>query len=193
VRIEPTSLPGVMVVELELLADERGSFARTYCAETFARAGLKPTSAQCSIAHNPARHTLRGMHYQTASHPEDKLVRCSRGAVYDVALDLRPDSPTWGCWLGVELQADEPRALYIPTGVAHGYLTLEPDTELTYQMSAPYRPGATKGVRYDDPAFAIDWPAAPEVISERDAAYPLAAARPLSRRTTSRSRRRSSR
>ncbi len=129
--------------------------------------------AETSIAFNRSRLTLRGLHYQTAPHEETKLVRCTRGSVYDVVADLRPDSPTSRGWFGVELSAENCLALYVPAGCAHGYLTLEDDTELLYQISRPYMPDAATGVRWDDPTLAIDWPGPPWAISERDASYPL--------------------
>jgi dTDP-4-dehydrorhamnose 3,5-epimerase len=172
-QVEATAIAGVMRVETEPVVDERGFFARTFCAAAFEEAGLEPTCAQSSVAFNPKRFTLRGMHYNADEHPEHKLVRCTRGAIYDVVVDLRANSPTRGQWLSAWLTADNHRALYIPHGVAHGYLTVAEDSEVAYQMSCPHRAGMGRGVRWDDPAFEIDWPDTPAVISERDASYAL--------------------
>lgn len=169
----PTPLSGVWEVRPELLEDERGAFARTSCVEEFARRGLPADWSQCSISWNVARHTLRGMHYQAAPYGEHKLVRCTMGRVFDVAVDLRADSPTLCRWHGMELTAANRAALYIPPGVAHGFLTLEDGCEVFYQIREPYQPGAGRGVRWDDPAFAVAWPAAPACIADRDAMYPL--------------------
>lgn len=165
-------LAGVRVVEPERLADERGFFARTWCRREFEAAGLDPNLVQCSISYNRRRGTLRGMHYQVAPSAEAKLVRCTAGAVYDVALDLRRDSPTYKQWRGVELTADNRLALYIPAGLAHGFLTLRDDTEVLYQMSEFFAPEHARGVRWNDPAFGIQWPGEVTVISERDRSYP---------------------
>ncbi len=167
-----TVLDGVVEIEVEQRLDERGLFARTWCREEFRRAGLRAEIVQCSLSFNRRRGTLRGLHYQTAPHAEAKLVRCTRGAVYDVALDLRPESPTFRRWTATELTAENRRALYIPEGCAHGFLTLEDNTEVFYQMSESYHPEAARGVRWNDPAFGIVWPAEVTVISERDRCYP---------------------
>jgi dTDP-4-dehydrorhamnose 3,5-epimerase len=161
-----------MIVDLERHVDERGFFARTWCAEEFAAAGLPSVAVQCSVSWNDRRHTLRGMHWQASPHGEAKLVRCTRGAILDVIVDLRHDSPTYLRHLAVELDEDDRRSLFIPAGMAHGFLTLADGTEVHYQMDTPYVPGAGRGARWDDRAFGIDWPAAPEVISERDRTYP---------------------
>lgn len=171
-RFSETEIPGVVLVEAEPHADERGSFQRLHCPRAFADAGHPFTPAQTSLSHNIRARTLRGMHYQPAPHGETKLVRCVRGRLFDVALDLRPGSPTHRRWTATELSADNGRALLIPEGVAHGFLTLEPDTDVLYQISPMFEPGHEAGARWDDPAFGIDWPAAPEVISARDADYP---------------------
>jgi dTDP-4-dehydrorhamnose 3,5-epimerase len=171
-RFADTELPGVTVVDIEPRTDDRGAFARFYCPSEFAQAGHPFTPAQTSLSRNPRAGTLRGMHYQAPPHGETKLVRCIRGAVFDVALDLRPGSPAYGRWTAAELSADNGRALLIPPGVAHGFLTLEPDTDVLYQIAPEHTPGHEAGVRWDDPAFAIRWPRAPELISERDAGYP---------------------
>ena len=167
-----TKIPGVTVIELEPRHDERGFFARQWCAEELARAGLDPRVTQINLARSTAAGTLRGVHYQMAPHAEVKLVRCTRGVVFDVALDLRPSSPTFRDWFGVELDAESGRMLYVPEGCAHGYLTLVPDCDLVYQASVTYAPKSARGVRFDDPAFAIAWPAPIRVISEQDRSWP---------------------
>lgn len=173
-RFTQTPLTGVWVIELDLLGDERGWFARTFDAEEFAARGLNPTVAQCNASFNAKRDTLRGMHYQADPHGESKLVRCVRGAIFDVALDLRADSPTYRGWHGVELSAENRLAFYIPAGIAHGFQTLDEDCEVLYQMGTLYMPESARGVRWDDPAFAIEWPEprGKRVIAERDATYP---------------------
>lgn len=171
-RFVETSIPGVIRVEAEPRADARGAFARLHCPENFAAAGHPFTPAQTSLSRNPARHTLRGLHYQPRPHAETKLVRVTRGRVFDVALDLRPGSPTYRGWTSAELSAENMHALLIPEGVAHGFLTLEPDTDVVYQITPAFRPGHEAGVRWNDPAFGIAWPEAPKVIGERDAGYP---------------------
>jgi dTDP-4-dehydrorhamnose 3,5-epimerase len=173
--ISPTELAGVMIVELEPRPDRRGSFTRTFDGELFLAHGLDARIAQCSASFNPRAGTLRGLHYQAAPHEEAKLVHCTSGRVFDVVVDLRPSSPTHRCWLGVELAARGPRSLFIPPGCAHGFQTLVDDSELHYQMTVPYVGSAARGVRWDDPAFAIDWPAPPasgRLISERDRRLP---------------------
>jgi dTDP-4-dehydrorhamnose 3,5-epimerase len=171
-RFSEASLPGVWTIELEQLGDERGWFARTFDVEDFRARGLNPTIVQCNASFNAERGTLRGMHYQAAPHGESKLVRCVRGAIYDVAVDLRPDSPTYCRWFGVELNADSPMMLYLPEGIAHGFQTLSDDCEVLYQMGHEYVPASQRGVRWDDLSFAIDWPAAVVAISEKDRSYP---------------------
>jgi dTDP-4-dehydrorhamnose 3,5-epimerase len=166
-----TPLPGVWVIEPERVADERGFFARTWDPVAFEAHGLDPAIAACSISYNRRRGTLRGMHFQHPPHAEAKLVRCTRGAIYDVALDLRPGSPTFKGWHAEELTAENRRMLYLPAGCAHGFLTLEDDSEVHYQISAPYAAEAAAGVRWDDPAFGIRWPFAPLVLAARDAGY----------------------
>ncbi|WP_430423792.1 dTDP-4-dehydrorhamnose 3,5-epimerase [Phenylobacterium sp.] len=171
-RFTPTTIAGVVRVEAEPHADERGLFARLHCPEAFAAAGIPFEPVQTSLSRNPTSGTLRGMHFQAAPHAEAKLVRVTRGRVFDVAVDLRPDSPTYRQWTGAELSAENLVGLYIGEGMAHGFLTLEPDTDVVYQIAPAYRPGHDAGVRWNDPAFGIDWPAAPRLISERDASYP---------------------
>jgi dTDP-4-dehydrorhamnose 3,5-epimerase len=164
----PTAVEGVVLVAPEIAADERGFFARTWCAGEFARQGLNPALVQCGIAYNHRRGTLRGMHYQLAPAEEAKLVRCTRGRIFDVAIDLRPASRTFLRHAAVELNTEDRSMLYIPEGCAHGYITLEDGCEVFYQMSAAYRPDLARGVRWNDPAFGIEWPAEIQVISERD-------------------------
>ena len=167
-----TGLPGAFLIEPERISDARGFFARTWSAEELAERGLSTRIAQCSVSYNAARGTLRGMHYQIEPHAEVKLVRCTAGAIYDVIVDLRPTSPTYRRHFGATLSAASRMQLYIPEGFAHGFLTLEDDSEVFYQISEPYAPAAGRGVRWDDPAFAIDWPGEVRVIAPRDAAYP---------------------
>jgi dTDP-4-dehydrorhamnose 3,5-epimerase len=172
VKFRETAVPGAYVIEPQRAEDERGFFARIFSADEFRRQGLEPAVAECSVAYNTSRGTLRGLHYQRAPHEEAKLVRCTRGVVYDVAVDLRASSPTRFSWTAVELSAANGLALYVPPGCAHGYLTLTDETELHYQISQRYTPDAAAGVRWDDPALGIDWPAGPQVISSRDASFP---------------------
>jgi dTDP-4-dehydrorhamnose 3,5-epimerase len=172
-RFIETPLKGAFVVELELIRDERGYFARTWTPEDFAAHGLSSRIVQCSTAYNGRQGTLRGMHFQIAPHAEVKLVRCTRGAIYDVIVDLRPDSATRHAWTAVELSAEAPRMLYIPEGFAHGYQTLEDETEVFYQMSEYYHPESARGLRWDDPALSIEWPLPVTVISQRDTEHPL--------------------
>jgi dTDP-4-dehydrorhamnose 3,5-epimerase len=169
---QETKIPGVFELHLERKMDERGFFARSWCRDEFETTGLNAHLAQCSISYNVQKGTLRGMHYQSAPYAESKLVRCTRGAIYDVALDLRADSPTFREWIGVTLTADNREMIYIPEGCAHGFLTLEDNSEVFYQISEFYRPEAARGVRWDDPAFGIVWPAEPQLLSERDRDYP---------------------
>ena len=171
-RFLATEIAGVVVVEIEPNADARGLFARLHCPDEFAGAGHPFEPVQTSLSRNPHRLTLRGLHYQAAPFAETKLVRCVRGKVFDVAVDLRPRSPTYGRWVSAELSAANARALFIPQGMAHGFLTLEPDSDVLYQIAPRFQPGHEAGVRWNDPRFAIAWPSPPEVISERDAAYP---------------------
>jgi dTDP-4-dehydrorhamnose 3,5-epimerase len=171
-RFNETDIPGVVVVDVEPLQDARGAFARLHCPDEFAAAGHPFAPVQTSLSSNPRQGTLRGMHYQAAPHEEIKLVRAVRGRMFDVVIDLRPGSPTYRRWTSAELSAQNRRALLIPEGVAHGFLTLEADTDVLYQIAPTFQPGREAGVRWDDPAFDIAWPAAPEIISERDAGYP---------------------
>lgn len=169
---QETSVAGVFEIHLEPHMDERGLFARTWCRHEFEQASLNPDLAQCSISYSPHKHTLRGMHYQMAPYEEAKLVRCTRGAIYDVVVDLRPQSSTFKQWVGVTLTAEDRNMMYIPESCAHGLLTLEDDCEVFYQISGLYCADAARGVRWDDPAFGITWPAQPQLISERDRTYP---------------------
>jgi dTDP-4-dehydrorhamnose 3,5-epimerase len=172
--LSETPLSGAFVVEIEPLRDERGLFARTFDRELFAEHGLASDVVQSSVSYNARSGTVRGLHYQADPHGEEKLVRCVRGAILDVIVDLRTDSPTYCDWFGIELDQETRRALYIPKGMAHGFQTLTADAEILYQMSTPYVPGAGRGVRWDDPAFGVRWPE-PEserTISDRDRDYP---------------------
>lgn len=171
-RFTDTPLAGAVVIDLEPVHDERGFFARSWCRDEFAARGLSGAIAQCSVSFNARRRTLRGLHYQAAPYEEVKAVRCTQGAIYDVIVDLRPESSTYLGWFGVELSAANRRMLYVPKGVAHGFLTLSDATEVYYQISEPYVAHAARGVRWNDPRFGIEWPAPPEVISERDRSYP---------------------
>jgi dTDP-4-dehydrorhamnose 3,5-epimerase len=168
----PGRLDGLHLVATERHEDERGWFARSWCARDFAEHGLDARLAQVSLSFNRRTGTLRGMHYQRPPHAEAKLVRCLRGAIWDVALDLRPGSPTQGEWQGFELSAENGLALFLPEGFAHGFQTLRPDTEVLYHISTFHAPAFAAGVRYDDPAFAITWPLPVTVVAERDAAWP---------------------
>jgi dTDP-4-dehydrorhamnose 3,5-epimerase len=167
-----TKLAGVFVINLELNADERGFFARSWCQREFEYHGLNPKVVQCNVSFNERKGTLRGIHYQDAPHQETKLVRCTKGAIYDVVVDLRPQSPTFKDWIAVVLTAEKRNMLYVPESCAHGFLTLEDETEVFYQMSEFYHAELSRGVRFDDPAFRIAWPEKIEVISERDRTYP---------------------
>jgi dTDP-4-dehydrorhamnose 3,5-epimerase len=167
-----TELPGAFVVESKPIEDERGWFVRIYDESEFEERGLASRFVQSSAAFNKEWGTLRGLHYQVDPHAEAKLVRCTHGAVFDVIVDLRPDSSTFKRWAAVELSAESGRMLYVPEGLAHGYLTLEDETETFYLISAAYAPKAARGVRWDDAAFGIEWPHDPRVMSERDKAWP---------------------
>jgi dTDP-4-dehydrorhamnose 3,5-epimerase len=167
-----TELAGVHLLDMERLEDERGFFARAWCEEDFAAHGLSGRFVQSSVSFNKRRGTLRGLHYQAAPAAETKLVRCTLGAIHDVLLDLRPGSPTFKRWIGVELSAENRRALYVPEGIAHGFQTLEDRSEVLYHMGTRHSPAHARGVRWDDPAFAIPWPLPVSCISERDARYP---------------------
>ncbi len=166
-------LPGAFLIELDRIEDERGFFARTFCRDEFAEHGLATEIVQANTAFNRRKGTLRGMHFQAAPHEEAKLVRCTRGAVYDVIVDLRRDSPTFTRWVSVELTVENDTMLYVPEGFAHGYQTLEDETETSYLMSRRYEPSAGRGVRWDDPAFGIEWPdEGDRTMNERDRTWP---------------------
>lgn len=172
-RFIETKLAGAYVIEPEPVTDERGYFARSWCAGEFAAHGLTSELAQCNISFNRVRGTLRGLHYQADPCAEAKLIRCTQGALFDVIVDLRPASPTFGQWVSAQLTAVNHKMLYAPEGFAHGFLTLADGTEVFYQMSRPYRAELARGIRYDDPALAITWPIANPIVSERDLALPL--------------------
>ena len=172
-RIIETKLPGVYVIELERLEDSRGFFARSFCARDFAQHGLHAEFVQCNVSYNSRRGIVRGMHFQRPPASETKLVRCTRGTIYDVVVDLREDSATFRRHLAVTLSAEERNALYIPERFAHGFQTLEDDTEVFYQMGNYYSPGAATGLRFDDPKLGIEWPLPASSISEKDLAWPL--------------------
>ncbi|MHB8863912.1 MAG: dTDP-4-dehydrorhamnose 3,5-epimerase [Pirellulaceae bacterium] len=171
----PTKIEGVFVVGLEPLEDARGFFARTWCAEEFARHGLDPRLTQSSLSCSRTRGTVRGLHYQAAPHEESKLVRATRGAVFDVAADVRPDSATYGQWVAAELSAENHLALFVPPGCAHGLQTLVDDTEVLYQISTPFVPGAGRGIRWDCARLRIAWPLPAVGISDHDRAWPTLA------------------
>jgi dTDP-4-dehydrorhamnose 3,5-epimerase len=167
-----TKLKGVFESHLEPQHDERGFFARTWCQSEFERRGLNSRLVQCSVSFSARARTLRGLHYQAPPHAETKLIRCTRGAIYDVIVDLRLESPTFKEWIAAVLTAKNHHMMYVPEGCAHGFLTLEAECEVFYQMSEFYNAESARGVRWDDPAFAIEWPEKVDVISERDRSYP---------------------
>jgi dTDP-4-dehydrorhamnose 3,5-epimerase len=169
--ITTTDIPGVAIVDLKLLEDSRGFFARTFCRQEFIEAGLEPLVEQCNMSYNHAAGTLRGMHMQVAPAPEAKLVRCTRGAIVDQIVDMRPGSPTRGRHVSVELTVDNRRALYVPPYFAHGYQTLVDETEVIYQVSGAYTPGTERGLRHDDPALGLTWPVPVAVISDKDRSW----------------------
>ncbi|HYJ31514.1 MAG TPA: dTDP-4-dehydrorhamnose 3,5-epimerase family protein [Allosphingosinicella sp.] len=171
--IEPTAIDGLSIIRWQKAHDGRGSFARTFCRTELAAAGLAFEVVQANLAHSAAARTLRGMHYQRAPHGEGKIVYCLRGRVWDAAVDMRVESPSYRKWHGIELAAGQPAALHIPAGFAHGYLTLEPDTEILYLVDGQYFPEAATGFRWDDPAIGIEWPAPPAIILPRDCRFPL--------------------
>jgi len=171
-KFHATKLPGVFEIHLEPMRDERGFFARTWCRSEFEEHGLESTLVQCNISFNTRKGTLRGMHYQAAPFAETKLVRCTQGAICDVVLDLRPQSPTFKRWVAVTLTEENRNMVYVPKGCAHGFLTLQDETEVFYQMSEVYNAESARGVRWNDPTFAIAWPEKVEVISDRDHNYP---------------------
>ena len=167
-----SALIGAYIIESEPLKDDRGFFSRSFCVDQYTEHGLNPHIAQCNISYNHIKGTVRGMHYQLAPHREVKVVRCTRGSIYDVIVDLRSDSATYKQWVGVELTADNGKQLYVPTGFAHGYQTLEDSSEVSYQVSEFYSPQSERGVRWNDPAFAISWPLKVRSISDKDMNHP---------------------
>lgn len=174
-KFTETPLAGAFVLDIEPHADERGFFARTTCTDDFERHGLDGHFVQQSVSFNALKGTLRGLHFQAQPHEEDKLVRVTQGKIFDVIVDLRQGSPSYSQWFGVELSATNHRQLYIPKGFAHGFQTLEDNTELLYAMTVPYAPGLGRGVRWDDPAIGVDWPLPPSLIGARDIDLPLLA------------------
>ncbi|HEB87794.1 MAG TPA: dTDP-4-dehydrorhamnose 3,5-epimerase [Gammaproteobacteria bacterium] len=171
-KFSKTKLDGAYVIELEKLEDNRGFFARTWCQKELEANNLAAQVAQANVSYNAKAGTLRGMHYQVSPYEETKLIRCTRGALYDVIVDLRPDSPTYKQWIGIELTADNYKMLYVPANFAHGFITLEDSTEATYFVSEFYTPGAEQGLRWNDTEFGIDWPRPAEIISDKDADWP---------------------
>jgi dTDP-4-dehydrorhamnose 3,5-epimerase len=169
----PSRIAGAWIMDITPIHDSRGFFAMTWLPDELRERGMNPALAQCNLAFNHRRGTLRGMHFQKAPHAQAKIVRCTRGSLLDVIVDLRADSPTFKQWDSVELSADNRRMLYMPEGIAHGYLTLTDETEAYYHASSPWLPDAESGVRWDDPAFAINWPFLPAVISEKDQRWPF--------------------
>lgn len=167
-----TKIDGAYIIDPTKHEDDRGFFARRWCKDIFEKQGLSTDFVQANTGYSRRRGTLRGVHYQTAPHEEAKLVSCTRGSVYDVMVDLRDGSPSFGEWLGIELNDRDHRMVYVPAGCAHGYLTLEDDTELFYPVTAAYHPESEGGIRYDDPSFDIQWPIDIEVISDKDASWP---------------------
>ncbi len=168
-----TNLKGAYVIEIEPISDHRGFFARSWCEQEFRDRGLNSNLVQCNISFNLKKGTLRGMHYQAKPYEEAKLVRCTQGAIYDVIIDIRPDSPTFKKWFAVELSAANHHMLYIPESFAHGFQTLEDNTEVFYQMSEFYHPSAARGIRWDEPEFHLEWRLEDKIISERDLSYPF--------------------
>ena len=172
-KFAPTTISGIWLIELELRSDERGFLARTYCENEFAARGLNTRWPQCNLTLTKKRGMLRGMHFQAEPKPEVKLIRCAAGAIYDVLVDVRRDSPTFGKWQGFELSAQNRHMLYVPGGIAHGFQCLGDNCEVFYQMSEFYYPDLARGIRYDDPAVRINWPLANPVLSDRDRNLPL--------------------
>ena len=171
-KFTETKLKGAFIVEIEKLTDTRGFFARSWCSKEFDAQGLTARVVQANVSFNRRKGTLRGMHYQIAPFQENKLIRCTRGAIYDVIIDLRPESPTYKQWMGVELTADNYTLLFVPEDFAHGFITLMDNTEITYQVSQFYTPGSEKGIRFNDPTFNIQWPLEVSVISDKDRTWP---------------------
>jgi dTDP-4-dehydrorhamnose 3,5-epimerase len=178
-RITTTPIEGVAIVELDMFEDDRGFFARTFDRAAFIEAGIDPNVEQCNMSYNHKAGTVRGMHLQVAPHPETKLVRCVRGAIVDIIVDLRPDSPTRLQHVAVELTAENRKALFVPAYFAHGFQTLVDDTEVIYQVSGAYAPQAERGLRHDDPDLGLTWPLETAVISAKDSSWPLLAERSM--------------
>ncbi len=172
-RFQETPLEGVYTVDLDRIEDDRGFFARSFCDKEFAARGLNSHFVQCNVSYNRLAGTLRGMHFQAEPHGEAKLVRCTMGAIYDVIVDVRPESPTYRKWFGAEISAENRMALFIPHGFAHGFQTLVDNSEVLYQMSEFFHPDSARGIRWDDPVLAIRWPLPTAIISAKDRAYPL--------------------
>jgi dTDP-4-dehydrorhamnose 3,5-epimerase len=170
-KFTPTPLAGAWVIDIERHADDRGFFARTFCTDEFSTRGITFTAVQCNISHNARQGTLRGMHFQKPPYEEPKLVSCAAGAVYDVVIDIRPTSPTYAQWFGVELSAANHAMVFIPGGFAHGFIALTDNADVAYMMGARYSESAASGIRFDDPAIGIVWPIVPTIISDRDRAY----------------------
>lgn len=168
-----TDLKDAYIIELQEFNDSRGFFARAFCENEFADHGIEFRVVQANTSYSHKKHTLRGMHYQEKPHQEAKLMKCIKGAIFDVIIDMRPDSPTFKKWMGVELSERNRKMIYVPEGFAHGFVTLEDDTEVYYPVTELYTPGAEKGIRWDDPAFNIQWPVKPQIISEKDQNWPL--------------------
>jgi len=171
-QFRPLAIAGAFAVEIEPREDDRGFFARSFCRQEFAEHGLSPVIAQCNVSWNRLRGTLRGLHFQRDPHWEAKLVRCTRGAAYDVVVDLRTASPTYLKWAAVEISAANRTAVYAPSGFGHGFQTLCDDTEIFYQMSEPFYPALSGGIRWNDPAIAVEWPILPPIVSDRDNSFP---------------------
>lgn len=171
-KFNPTPLAGAFTIDLDRIGDDRGFFARFFCTEEFSKAGLVSNYVQINNSLTKSKGTLRGMHYQLPPAAEVKVVRCIRGELFDVILDLRPDSSTFGKWFGETLSAENRRMMYVPRGFAHGFVTMQDDTEAFYLVSSPYAPKCERGVRYNDPKFSIAWPLAPTEISDKDAKWP---------------------
>lgn len=168
-----TALKGAFILEIKKIEDERGFFGRSWCQKEFEDHGLVSSIVQTNVSFNKYKATLRGIHYQAAPYEETKLVRCTRGSIFDVIVDLRKESATYKSWIGVELNSSNYKLLYVPKNFGHAYITLEDDTEVTYQVSEFYAPGAEKGIRWNDPNIGIEWPIVPEIISEKDQIQPL--------------------
>ena len=171
-QFKETKLSGAYIIDLDTLEDERGFFARAFCQKEFEENGLKSNIAQCNLSFNHKKGTLRGMHYQVKPYEEVKMVRCTQGKILDVIIDLRKDSATYKKWVGVELSAENNSMLYVPEGFAHGYQTLEDNSVVYYQVTEFYQPGSERGIRWNDPAFNIDWPLEISVISDKDNSHP---------------------